>query len=166
MVNKSATAGICLKSHSIPAKWEPILNSYVTFNDKLSVWVYWPACDPYVVSTEPSHESWTDASCSLWKNCAAEAESTGSLTDAYLTFCIFKVLYFYLSYSNCNIVDTTERLFIHFSCLSVPWCIFFKLWNHFDILEFSLFSITFVNAEMSFKSPSRSFCGDIVCYEK
>ena len=57
--------------------------------------------------------------------CTADAESTGLLTNAYLTSHIFKVLYFYVSNSNCNLIYTANGFLYIFPCLSVPWCFFF-----------------------------------------
>lgn len=56
------------------------------------------------------------------RNCTAAAESTGLLTDAYLTLHLFKVLYFYVSYSNCNLIYMAKGFLYNFlvcQCLGV-----------------------------------------------
>lgn len=77
--------------------------------------------------------------------CTADTESTGLLTDAYLTSNMFKVLYFYVSNSDCNPLYAVDGFLYIFLRLSVPWWVFhvvffcFFLQDHFDNLKFSLF---------------------------
>lgn len=56
------------------------------------------------------------------RSCTADAESSGLLTDAYLTLHLFRVLYFYVSYSNCNLIYMAKGFLYKFfvcQCLGV-----------------------------------------------
>lgn len=60
--------------------------------------------------------------------CTADTEGIRFLTDAYLTSHIFKVLYVYLRYSNCNLIYTANGFLYSFlvcQCLRVLFCFFF-----------------------------------------
>lgn len=56
-------------------------------------------------------------------------------------------------------------IFLVCQCLGV---FLFVLRNHFDILQFSAFSITFVELKYDFSVPEIPFCSDLVMllYEK
>lgn len=86
-------------------------------------------------------------------------QNPGLLTDTYLTSHVSKVLY--VSSSNSNLPVHGKFFFIHF-CLSVPWC-FLLLWDHFDILKFFTFSITFVKLKRVSSFPENVFAVTLVC---
>lgn len=80
-------------------------------------------------------------------SCAADTEINGLLTDAYLTLNMFKVLYFYVNFSNYNFIYTTKGFFIHLTFFVSALVFFFSffitrrsLWYS----QFFPFSITFV----------------------
>lgn len=129
-------------------------------------------CD-FFLKQRPSHFSvwvWNGTVCHklpfpvICQRCSADGESTGLLTDAYLTSHTFRVLYFYVSNSNCDLFSPENGfLYIFLVCQCLGVFFFFVLWNHFDILKFSPFSITFVKTEIHFQCLRKSFCSDLVC---
>lgn len=95
--------------------------------------------------------------------CTADTESTGLLTDAYLTSNMFKVLYFYVSNSDCNPLYAVDGFLYIFLRLSVPWWVFHVVFFFFFyritliISNFHCFSIAFVKFKLVSSLPENLF---------
>lgn len=108
---------------------------------------------------EPRHELTFPV---VYRGCCTADQVLWMLTYAYLTLYIFKVLYFCELFKWQSYLHS-KTLFIHFSCLSVPWWVFFLTTKGIWYSEIFTFSITFVNLDICFKFPWKSFCSDFVC---
>lgn len=119
----------------------------------LSIWItlvqqtQWPRalghfgyCDFFsLFKQRPSHFSvwvWNGTVCHklpfpvICQRCTADGESTGLLTDAYLTSHTFRVLYFYVSNSNCNLISLENGflyIFLVCQCLGVFFFLYYGI---------------------------------------
>lgn len=73
----------------------------------------------------------------------------------------FRVLYFYVTNWNCTLYLSlalkNDFLYIFLVCQCLGVFFLFVLRNHFDILQFSAFSITFVELKFDFSVPEITF---------
>lgn len=100
----------------------------------------------------------------ICQRCTADGESTGLLTDAYLTSHTFRVLYFYVSNSNCNLISLEKGfLYIFLVCQCLGVIFFFSIMKSLWYSQIFTFSITFVKTEIHFQCLRKSFCSDLVC---
>lgn len=94
----------------------------------------------------------------ICQRCTADGESTGLLTDAYLTSHTFRVLYLYVSNSNCNLISLEKGfLYIFLVCQCLGVFFFFSIMKSLWYSQIFTFSITFVKTENTFPVSQKIF---------